>query len=186
FSRKHVVKEDDTVELDTSRGRHRFHVFGVFYDYTTDAGGIMIDRSLYARLWNDTSVNSLAVYVRPGADPQKVAQRLSQGVGRRYALVIRPNQGLRKHVMEVFDQTFRITYALQAVSISVAILGIVNTLTALTLQRGREIGVLRAVGAMRRQVREIVLIEAGVVGVLGTAIGSACGIVLALLLIYVI
>ena len=52
----------------------------------------------------------------------------------------RPNQGLRRHVMEVFDQTFRITYALQAVSITVAILGIINTLAALTLQRGREIG----------------------------------------------
>jgi putative ABC transport system permease protein len=81
-------------------------------------------------------------------------------VGRRHALVITPNQSLREHVMEVFDQTFRITHALQAITIAVAVLGIVNTLTALTLQRGREIGVLRAIGAVREQVRKIVMVEA--------------------------
>jgi putative ABC transport system permease protein len=88
--------------------------------------------------------------------------------------------------MEVFDETFRITYALQGITIAVAVLGILNTLTALTLQRGREIGILRAIGAFRGQVRKVVLVEAGAIGVLGTLIGSACGIVLALLLIYVI
>src|SRR5439155_20749799 len=65
-------------------------------------------------------------------------------------------------------------------------LGIVNTLTALILQRGREIGILRAVGALRSQVRRIVLIEAGLIGLSGYVIGALCGLVLAALLVFVI
>jgi putative ABC transport system permease protein len=186
FERKHGATTGDTIVLETVRGPHRFPIFGVLYDYTTDAGGIMIDRGLYARLWEDDSVNSLAIYTRPGADPLEARRRLADSVGQRFALIITPNQSLRRHVMNVFDETFRITYALQAVAIAVAVLGIFNTLTALTLQRGREIGVLRAIGAFRGQVGKIVLIEAGAVGALGAAIGSVCGIALALLLIFVI
>jgi putative ABC transport system permease protein len=186
FFRKHGTREGDVISLETAVGTRSFRVFGVFYDYTIDAGGIMIDRSLYRRLWTDEKVNSIAIYLRPGADPQVARRLLSASVGRRHALVITPNQSLRERVMEVFDETFRITYALQAVAVVVAVLGIVNTLTALTLQRGREIGVLRAIGAFRHQVRKVVLVEAGMIGVLGTLIGSACGIALALLLIYVI
>jgi putative ABC transport system permease protein len=186
FERKHGATTGNTIVLDTALGPHSFRIFGVLYDYTTDAGGILIDRALYARLWKDPSVSSLAIYLRPGADPLAARRGLAESVGQRYALVITPNQSLRSHVMDVFDQTFRITYALQAVAIAVAVLGIFNTLTALTLQRGREIGVLRAVGAFRGQVRKMVLVEAGAVGALGAVIGSVCGIALALLLIYVI
>jgi putative ABC transport system permease protein len=186
FARKYGAKAGDAIVLDTERGPRSFRIFGVFFDYTTDAGGVLIDRELYARLWNDTAINSLAIYLRPGADPQAARRRLSASAGQKYALVITPNQSLREHVMEVFDETFRITYALQAVTIAVAILGIVNTLAALTLQRSREIGILRAVGALREQVRKVVLVEAGLVGALGSLIGSAAGIALALLLIYVI
>jgi putative ABC transport system permease protein len=88
--------------------------------------------------------------------------------------------------MRVFDQTFRITYALQAIAVMVAVLGVISTLTALILQRGRDIGVLRAVGALRGQVRKMVLIESGLLGLIGSVLGCMCGMVLSLLLIHVI
>lgn len=89
-------------------------------------------------------------------------------------------------MLTVFDQTFRITFALQFIAVLVAVLGVVTTLTALILQRGREIGILRATGALRSQVRRIVLIEGGVLGLLGSLLGCAAGVMLALLLVHVI
>ena len=68
----------------------------------------------------------------------------------------------------------------------VALLGVITTLTALILQRGREIGVLRAVGALRRQVHKMVLVESGLLGFIGAVLGSVCGVALSILLIHVI
>jgi len=68
----------------------------------------------------------------------------------------------------------------------VAVLGVIATLTALVVERARDLGVLRAVGALRAQVRTIVLVESGLLGALGALLGSALGVVLALLLVRVI
>jgi len=97
-----------------------------------------------------------------------------------------PNQELRARVLEVFDQTFQVTYALQSIAILVAVLGVAGTLTALILQRGREIAVLRAIGASRGQVRSIVLVESGLIGLIGAVLGCGCGLALAMILIHVI
>jgi putative ABC transport system permease protein len=86
----------------------------------------------------------------------------------------------------VFDQTFQITFALQAIAILVAVLGVASTLTALILQRGREIAVLRAVGALRSQVHRMVLVESAAIGVSGALLGCLCGLALAMILIHVI
>ena len=89
-------------------------------------------------------------------------------------------------MLRVFDQTFEVTYALEAIALAVAMLGIANTLAALILERRPELAMLRFVGASRGQIRQIVVMEAGLIGVLGSAIGVALGLVLSLLLIYVI
>src|SRR5438045_759512 len=82
-------------------------------------------------------------------------------------LSVMPNRALRARVLTVFDQTFQITYALQAIAILVAVLGVIGALTARVLQRGRDIGVLRAIGARRAQVRAMVLVEGGALGLIG-------------------
>jgi putative ABC transport system permease protein len=186
FARRNRTQVGDRLLLDTPTGRREVRVYGVFYDYSTDAGAILMDRSLYAAWWQDPTVNSIALYLRPGARAEAVRERLLAAVGGRHALLVTPNQDLRRHVMNVFDQTFRITDALQAIVITVAVLGILNTLTALVLQRGREIGILRAVGAFTGQIRKIVLVEAGLIGLIAHLIGSVCGLGLAVMLVYVI
>lgn len=192
FARRNRTQVGDRLLLDTPTGRREVQVYGVFYDYSTDAGAILMDRSLYAAWWQDPTVNSIALYLRPGARAEAVRERLLAAVGggrsaaNRHALLVTPNQDLRRHVMNVFDQTFRITDALQAIVITVAVLGILNTLTALVLQRGREIGILRAVGAFTGQIRKIVLVEAGLIGLIAHLIGSLCGLGLAVMLVYVI
>lgn len=186
FSYRHRVRPGDTVTLETPAGRARLRVEGVFYDYSTDAGAVLMDYRLYRRLWNDSRTESLAIYLHPGMDPDAARREFIRRVGSRYLLYVTPNQALRRRVLVVFDQTFRITYALQAIAIVVAVLGVVSNLTALIVQRGREIGVLRAVGALRRQVHRMVLVESGLLGLIGALLGCGCGLLLSLLLTYVI
>jgi putative ABC transport system permease protein len=93
---------------------------------------------------------------------------------------------LRKEVLKIFDQTFAITYALEFIAIIVAILGIVNSLNALIIERRRDIGIVRAVGAFRRQIEKTTLIEAGMIGFFSHLFGLVCGFLLSILLIYVI
>ena len=186
FAHHHRVAPGDSIALAGKDGSvRRLRVAGVFYDYSSDAGVVMMDRGLYARLWSDRT-ESLALYLAPGADADAVRARLVMLAGPDLLLSITPNRALRTRVLEVFDQTFRITYALQAIAILVAVLGVFGTLTALVLQRRREIGILRATGALRPQVMKIVLVESGLIGLIGALLGAAAGVLLALVLVHVI
>jgi len=186
FAFRNRLTVGDTVRLDTPTGEVRLPIAGVFYDYATDAGAILIDYHVYQRLWNDDRTENMAIYTEPGASVDQVRSALIQAAGDELILFVTPNQSLRSRVMQVFDQTFQITYALQAIAILVAVLGVVTTLTGLILQRGREIGVLRAVGALRGQVRKMVLVESGLIGLIGALMGCVCGVALSVLLTYVI
>jgi putative ABC transport system permease protein len=93
---------------------------------------------------------------------------------------------LRNEVLKIFDQTFAITYSLELIAIIVAILGIINSLNALIIERRRDIGILKAVGGSRRQTEKTILIEAGMIGFFSLILGLLCGFLLSLLLIYVI
>ncbi len=93
---------------------------------------------------------------------------------------------LRRAAIATFDRTFRITYALEAVAVIVAVMGIAGALLAMIIDRRREFALLRFLGAARPQVRKIILCEAGLLGLLANGIGLALGTVLSLILIFVI
>lgn len=184
FTLKLGKSEGDTVTLPTPAGPHTFRIAGVYYDYTTSGPMLVMDIALYRRLWKDNAVNTAAVYLRPGADTEAARLAVERRFGSGVAVIA--NRELHDQVLRIFDQTFRVTYALEFISIAVAVLGIINTMTALILQRGRELGVLRAVGATRRQLEKMILLESALIGGIAFLIGAACGGALALLLIYVI
>ena len=85
------------------------------------------------------------------------------------------NQELRSYILNLTDQWFGITYLQIAVAVLVAILGIVNTLTVSITDRRQELGVLQAVGGLRRQIRGTIWIEALTIAVIGVALGFTLG-----------
>jgi len=186
FAHHHRLRPGDRVTLPTPSGPFAARIEGVFFDYSTDAGAVLMDRALYARLWHDDRTESMALYLRPGASVQAVRAAFLQLAGGERLLYVTPIAELRRRVLAVFDQTFRITWALQAIAVLVSVLGVVSTLTALVLQRRQELAVLRAVGALRGQVRTLVLVESALLGAAGTALGAPAGLVLSLLLVHVI
>ena len=104
-------------------------------------------------------LTGIYVYVDdPGARAQ-VRERLENDLADRYGLVIVLQKELKQYIMDAFDQTFAITYALQLIAIVVAVLAIVNTFSAAILERQREIGILRCMGFFRAQIRKMVLVD---------------------------
>jgi len=120
------------------------------------------------------------------ADPAAVRARVLARAGPDLVLGVVPNHTLRERALKVFDQTFQITWALQGIAVLVAVLGVIGTLTALVLQRGRELAVLRAIGARRRQIEAMIVTESVWIGAIGSLLGCACGVCLALILVHVI
>lgn len=185
FALGNGVKQGDSIFLPTPAGDRPFRVAGVYYDYTSDRGYAVMDRSDWLRYGGDSDATSLAVYLQPGANAERVRQALFQRTAGR-ALLITLNRELKANVMRIFDRTFAITWVLEVIAICVAILGIANALLALVLERRRELGILRYLGASGRQLRRLVVIEAALLGLLACAAGLLLGFGLSLVLIYVI
>jgi putative ABC transport system permease protein len=161
-------------------------IIGVFYDYATDGGKVVMDRRLWARLWGEPGADVLAVYLEPGADEATARRRLQEAAGEDQAIVISSNRSLKAKVLEIFDNTFAVARALELIAVVVALLGVFNVLWASVLSQQREIGMLRSVGATRAQVTRMVLGEAGMLGVVVEVLGLLAGVCLSLILIHVI
>ena len=169
------VKFGEVVELPTPNGLLRLPVVGITRDWSDDQGSILIDRSVYQRWWNDDSVHIFRVYLRPGASPAGVKQRILERYAGLRRLFVLSNQEVRRYILQITDQWMGMTYNQIAVAALVAILGIINTLIVSITDRRRELGVLQAVGALRRQIRHTVWMEALSIGMIGLILGLALG-----------
>lgn len=185
FANKHSVRAGDSVTVRLAGAERVFEVLGVYRDYSSERGYIIVDRNTLLRYLPDPSPSSLAVYAKPGTPLEALRAQLESVVAGRN-LVIFSNRSLREEALRVFDRTFAITWALEGVAILVAVLGVAGALLALVIDRRREIGVLRFLGAAGSQLGKLIVAEAGLLGILANAVGLALGYVLSLLLIYVI
>ncbi len=130
---------------------------------------------MFIRAWNDDSANIFRIYVKPGADEAQVRRAILEAYGSQQRLFVLTNQDVRRFISQVTDQWFGLTYVQIAVAVLVAVLGIVNALTVSITDRRRELGVLQAVGGLRRQVRHTIWMEAVAIGAIGLAMGLALG-----------
>jgi putative ABC transport system permease protein len=185
FALKQGVHRGDVIMLPTAEGVQPFTIEAVYYDYSNDRGLVVMDRSTYIRLFHDNSVTNLAMYLKPGADMHDAQQEIARALPDAQLRVIN-NGELKQQVLRVFDQTFQVTYALEVIALVVAILGVTNTVSALILDRRPEFAMLRFVGADRRQLRNMVVLESGLIGVVGAALGLLLGLALSVILVFVI
>jgi putative ABC transport system permease protein len=185
FADKHHIHTGDVLHIPLGAGTAALTVAGIYYDYSSDRGTVLVDRSTLLKYLPEQPITNIAVYVRTGADKTQVRRALEAALSD-FPLTIAPNEVLRRGAVEVFDRTFAVTYALEGVAIIVAMLGAANSLLALVLDRRREIGLIRYLGAAAGQVRRMILMEAGLLGLLAGSLGVGLGMALSLVLIYVV
>lgn len=185
LANKHDLRAGDSIELPLAGAERRFKILGVYYDYSSERGLIVLDRATLLKYLPDRAPSNLAIYLKPGADAEQVRREIEISTAGR-SLLIEPNGHLRAEAIRTFDRTFAITYALEAVAIGVAVMGVAGALLALVIDRRRELGLLRFLGASASQVRRLLFFEAGLLGLLANLAGLALGALLSLILIYVI
>jgi putative ABC transport system permease protein len=185
FANKRGVRAGDDIDVALGGRTVRLLVAGIYYDYSSSQGYVIVDLSTLLKYLPGQPATNAAVYLAPGVDAGRVRRELQLRTAG-YGVTVAANQELRRTSIAVFDRTFAITWALEAVAVVVAMLGAANSLLALVLDRRRELGLLRYLGASGGQVRGMVLTEAGLLGGFAAVLGLALGFVLSLLLIFVV
>jgi putative ABC transport system permease protein len=176
FARLQHLGIGDQVALATPAGRLSLPIVGIIADWSDQQGSIFLDRALYERQWDDDTANVFRVYVARLTDPLVVRQRILENIGpSQPRMLVLTNKEVRDWVLKLTGQWLQLTYSQVFIAVIVAILGIVNTLTVSIIDRKRELGVLRAVGGLRRQIRQTVWMEAVAIGLVGLALGLLFG-----------
>jgi putative ABC transport system permease protein len=169
---------NDTVELATPAGLIVFKVLGVYIDYSSDIGSVLIDRGLYKKFWQDELVDAFDIWLEPGADQRAVIEKIKEDYGAQYELFISTHRQLKESVVRIMEQSFVVNYAVEIVAVVVAVFSVINTLLASVLDRTREIGVLRAIGATQAQIRRMIIFEAAWMGLIGGFLGLIAGTIM--------
>lgn len=184
--RYNVPTTGGTITLQTDQGPQTFAVAGVYYDYSSDQGVVIMPLDVLRRYWNDRQISSMALIVADGVDVDQKVAELQQLVGGEQDVLIRSNRGLREATLEIFDRTFAITSVLQLLATLIAFVGVLSALMALQLERARELGVMRANGLTPRQLWGVVLGQTGLMGFTAGLLALPVGVLVAFVLVYVI
>jgi putative ABC transport system permease protein len=185
FTNKHHVKTGDTITLSLGESRADFRITDVYPDYSAERGYILMDRETALRYLPDPIPSNLAIFLAPSANADNVRKAIQQLAAERHILIF-SNRDLRAEAIRIFDRTFAITYALETVAVFAAVMGIAGALLALVIDRRRELGLLRFLGASAQQIRKLILVEASLLGLLANLIGFVLGYLLSLILVFVV
>ncbi len=176
----------DPVTLPTPGGPRDLPILGVFYDYGSEQGTVIVSRAVYDRFFDDPGVTSLGLFLGPEADSEAVVRQLLAAVPEGRTVLVRTDDVLRSASLEVFDRTFEVTAVLRLLAFIVAFVGVLSALMALELERARELGVLRATGLTPGQVWRLVVTQTGLIGFAAGVLAVPMGLVLSVVMIFVI
>lgn len=174
-----------SIELPLAGREVRFVVAGVWRDYARQHGAIAIDLDTYRELTQDQRVSDISLWLAPGVDAPRVTASLRAGpLGD--ALEIAEPGAIRALSLRIFDRTFAVTYALEAVAIVIGIAGVGASFAALATSRRREFGMLRHLGLTRTDIARMLAAEGGLVSAIGVGAGLLLGGAISVVLIEVV
>jgi putative ABC transport system permease protein len=186
FAFHNNVQINSEISLSTDTGLQQFRVCGIYYEYASDIGIVVIERRTFNRHWNDRTNSGISIFAQKGVSVDSLILSLKLLTADRQELLIRSNRTLLATSLEVFDRTFAITDVLRLLTILVSFVGVLSALMALQFEKAREIGVLRANGVTPRQVWLLTTLQTTLIGIIAGLLAIPVGIILALVLIFVI
>ncbi len=170
----------DTIELPTPTGLHRLRIGGTIDDPSAVNPEIVFDYRAFARIWGTGGADTFPVVTSSRTDAGRVRRAISERFGRRYGVVVDTNQQYLDRLSATVGSVTQLIGSVQLVAVVVAALGLANTLLISTFERRRDLGVLRAVGMQRKQLRRMVATEALLIGSIGVLLAWALGTVIGL------
>jgi len=186
FSLRFKVKMGDAITIDTARGPATLRIAGVYYDYASEHGVIMIDRSFYLTLFNDRTINSLGVFIdAPGPEKGRTLEKVRE-LSQKYGLPFATREQFHKRILGIFDSTFAVTRSMRIIAVIVAFFGIAGALMTLFVERQKEFGIYRALGFTTGDVAKITVAESIGLGLISFLMSTVVGTIFAYILIRVI
>lgn len=186
FSRRTRLGTGDVVRLYTDRGVRNVHVAGVFRDYASDQGLMIMGIGAYRAMFGDTGISGLAIALFDEADATATVAAIERLAGTQVPLRVRAQSAIREASVVIFDRTFAITRVLQWLATLVACVGVLSALTALALERGKEMAVLRAQGMTRGDLLILLQCQSLAMGLIAGLLALPLGAAMALVLTHVI
>jgi putative ABC transport system permease protein len=184
FANENNLEVGDTFELLSQSEVHsKLRVAGEFESKVGVFGDVLVTQRVMADAFKQRQDTTDFVILEPGADAEKVQAILTLGAERAFPTAEVLNQGeLREEREAQIDQIVRLFYLLLALAVIISLIGVVNTLGLSVYERTRELGMLRAIGMSRRQVRTMIRYEAVITALIGAILGLILGVVFAALI----
>ncbi len=179
----------DPVTLETDRGPITLAIVGIYRDYSTDRGEVLLHRATWDRYFDDPRIDGASIQAAEGmsdADLEELRDRVAAALPASPPFDVRSARGLRSAALDVFDRTFLITGVLRLLAGIIAFLGVLSALLALLLERRRHHAVLRALGLSGRELRNLLLLETSALGVIAGLLAVPLGLGLAWAMIHIL
>jgi putative ABC transport system permease protein len=180
FADSNDLKVGSTARLETPRGKVLPYLVAGIYDPGAGViGGILMPNTALERDWDAKDIAFALVAGAPGSDPSAIKRSEKQALSGFPVAKPQTIADFKDEQNKQVDSLVGLVYALLSLSVIVALLGIVNTLALSVHERTRELGLLRAVGMSRRQVRRMVRAESVITAAIGAVLGIVLGIAFA-------
>lgn len=175
FSRRFKLGVGQQVELVTPKGNVHFTIAAVMRDYGSDQGTVLLDRSQFLRYWKDDRVDIFDVSVLPGTTAGQVRDRIRARLAGRYPALVSTRQEFIAEISKAIDAFYALTRVTLFLALLVAFLGIVTALLISVAERTREIGILKALGALPSQLARSIVLEALLLALVGLVLALPAG-----------
>lgn len=177
FAALYGIGPGEELTLPGADGPVTLRVAGTVEDYTCSRGTVVVDRRQYRQPFDANLIDTFTLYLPAGADVEGVRRRLQDSpLAAEQSFCLLTRAALREHILSMVLGLYRLAYAQEAAVAVVALLAMVTALLLSVLQRRRELGLLRAVGATPAQVFRSIVAEAVLLALLGTTAGLLAGL----------
>ena len=171
FRRKFNVDVGDTISLTGDLGTKEVVIKDIFYSYGTDRGLIQMTRQLASTLFYDKGVHGLGLNL---TKPIKESNFMStfQNQSAQQNILLSSNEGLRDRALDVFDQTFQITWMLAVIAGIIATLSLINYVSITLIDRSKELIQIRSIGGKHAFLRRFILSQVLIITLLSLIVAG--------------
>ncbi|MER5862752.1 FtsX-like permease family protein [Kitasatospora sp. NPDC002040] len=181
FAKEHGLKVGDRIKADYEQGRIQELTVGEI----SKPGSELFDGNFFTSIDTVSQViptadlpadQAIFAVAADGADPARTLAALEDSLKEYPQLMIKDRAGYKEIIQTQVNSLLYMVYGLLGLAIVVAVLGVVNTLALSVVERTREIGLLRAIGLSRRQLRRMIRLESVVIALFGALLGTGLGL----------